>query len=111
MEQYSVSKKNSILPLTAIWINLQDIILHERGKRRKLNGTWSHVHTSRAGFEVKDSWTVFRGWMGVTGEMPGKGHEIRSANSKGLFYNLVMAVVRVLIAHLKACVLKAWHSW
>ena len=43
MEEYPAMKKNEILPLAAMWMDLENIILSEIGQR-KTNNIWYHLY-------------------------------------------------------------------
>ena len=44
MEKFPAIKKNEILPLAAIWMDIEDIMLREIVRQRKTNTIWLHLN-------------------------------------------------------------------
>lgn len=44
MECYSVSKRNETLTRVTTWMNPEDIKFREKGRHKRANAIWSHLH-------------------------------------------------------------------
>ena len=62
MEYYSAIKKKKIMPLAAIWMDLEIIILSEVSQR-KTNTIWYHLHVAS---KMWHKWTYLRNRNGLT---------------------------------------------
>ena len=53
MEYYSAIKKNEILLITIIWIELESIIMFSEISQSKTNTTWLHLYVE---FKKRNKW-------------------------------------------------------